>query len=280
MTKLFNFEDETLNNGFQIDMSVLTPEQGEHVLQIFEARGSIKCNDEDDGDIVMYDLDENSFAFYDTPSAHISFIDYPTLCRAAVQLEPNKVNTLLDTIEQVRKQVIDLEQKNYELESDNLKARDYIGGLTELLGKSQMIIAELEAQLAAKSEVLSNTEQLPVYDANWISNVVSKYNHDYGISIDGLRIGLFTFGGSNYLSQKDSAPILMAALAKELNGDWVGKGNYWLLHYDLVHEEYMSSEYGATYEFGQPKFKTKQSAQKAIDILTTHFPEVLKNYFA
>lgn len=27
-------------------------------------------------------------------------------------------------------------------------------------------------------------------------------------------------------------------------------------------------------------FKSKQTAQKAIEILTKHFPEVLKNYFA
>lgn len=110
MDKLFNFEDETLNKGFQIDMSLLSPEQREHVLKIFEARGYFHKNYKtlkDSWDsIIKYPLvcfnpngNDCSLAYYGNGTskenirknlANNALIDYPTLCRAAVQLEPRE----------------------------------------------------------------------------------------------------------------------------------------------------------------------------------------------
>lgn len=185
--------------------------------------------------------------------------------------EPSKVNTLLATIEQVRKQVIDLEQKNYELEAqlqNNWSEK-------ETLNNALKRIAELEAQLAAKSEVLSNTEQLPVYDYDWLLSILIKHDHYYGFLFQIVDNGLFS-----PLLPQDSAPIILRALAKELDGVYKTNkdGNMY-----CIQEQNGELCVGLTYKHMKDAahiFTSEIAAQKAIDILTTHFPVVLKNYFA
>ena len=93
MDKLFNFEDATLNKGFQIDMGELSPEQKEHVLQIFEARGiefylhhTVKTKPF----LAFFEMHKRFYiGFYDSGIlvSTLPVTDYPTLCRASVQLE-------------------------------------------------------------------------------------------------------------------------------------------------------------------------------------------------
>jgi hypothetical protein len=107
-----------------------------------------------------------------------------------------------------------------------------------------------------------------VYDAEWLANVVKNYDDIYWLSGETVSVGGVT------LSPKDSAPIIMAALAKELNGGKVGKEVIWfdaeMGRYDVWEKETPAS-------YGNILFV---DAQKAIEILTQLAPQVLKNYFA
>jgi hypothetical protein len=75
---------------------------------------------------------------------------------------------------------------------------------------------------------------------------------------------------------KDSAPIILAALAKELNGGESNDGWY------IVQKDCSVYDIGlhSTAKFDMVNFKDKPTAQKAIDILTQIAPQILKNYFA
>lgn len=173
-----------------------------------------------------------------------------------------------------------LRAEKAELEAENLKARHYMKDLTELLGKSQMTIADLEAQLAAKNELLSNAEQLPVYDADWLANTVNNYDDIYWLIGVNINVGGIT------MSAKDSAHIILRAVAKKLNGDWFsdwqdsGQNKYAIMNdtWDETSADYLCKEVNSLNNFGVTVFKNAETAQKAIDILTEHFPEVLKNY--
>jgi hypothetical protein len=161
---------------------------------------------------------------------------------------PNKVNELFAAIEQVGKQVKKLEQEN----------------------------TELKAKLA---ELLNNPKEL-VYDAEWLANVVKKYGN-YWMSTVSFRVGTTDYLGNEFppLSPKDSAPIIMASLAKELNPLFEADCKYsWEVmfkngEYSLLNNSIHSSIFGSV-------FTSEQAAQQAINILTQIAPEVLQNYFA
>lgn len=93
MTQPFN--DSKLNAGFQMDTSLLTPEQLGHVLQIFEARGvSVMPLNEYRKHLAYFGnnlVTSNQHEHRDSVNMELTVpvIDYPTLCRGAVQLEPN-----------------------------------------------------------------------------------------------------------------------------------------------------------------------------------------------
>ena len=127
---------------------------------------------------------------------------------------------------------------------------------------------ELSAKLA---ELLSNPKEL-VYDAKWLANVVNNYDDIYWLSGETVSVGGIT------LSPKDSAPIIMAALAKELNPLFEFDGKKWF----IGQQNNSITLWDTTKDyFGSDNiFTSKKSAQKAIDILTQTAPQVLKNYFA
>jgi hypothetical protein len=129
---------------------------------------------------------------------------------------------------------------------------------------------ELRAQLA---ELLSNPKEL-VYDAKWLANVVNNYDDIYWLSGGTVSVGGIT------LSPKDSAPIIMAALAKELNP--LFKANKDGSMY-CIQEQSGEMCVGITYKHMRDAahiFTSEQAAKKTIDILTQIAPQVLKNYFA
>jgi hypothetical protein len=222
MKPLFNFEDETLNKGFQIDMSVLSTEQREHTLQIFQARGidwyagqkATKFDMLIGFNWLCFNANGRMLLSHNDSAAttKLPLIDYPTLCRAAVQLEPKE----------------------------------------------------------------------PVYDFKWLDVVLQKYNplYRYYNDKDLVDIDIEINGRRDYISldPKASAGIILEALAKELNVN-----NDSLIDYEII--AYQDGKYSVTRchpqtaYFGEVKFAWN-TAQKAIDILSTHFPEVLKNYFA
>jgi hypothetical protein len=163
--------------------------------------------------------------------------------------QPNKTNELFTLIEQVRKKLIDLEQEN----------------------------TELKAQLA---ELLSNPKKL-VYDAKWLNKIVCNYNANYGFD-DGVVYVRGSYGNNevlNQISPKDSAPIIMAALAKELNPLYeVHDERRYGIH---QHKGGYAIEWSSIGNTNATEiFTSETSAQKAIDILTKIAPQVLKNYFA
>lgn len=128
--------------------------------------------------------------------------------------------------------------------------------------------SQLKSGLAAQSQVW-NAE--PVYDVEWLMDVVGRYNPDYSVG-DDSNICVKGHHGYEYpLSSKDSAPIIMAALAKE-----VGTGRQFIVQNangEITISIYYEDDGVQT---GQIGF---ENAQKAIDILNQHFPQVLKNYF-
>lgn len=132
--------------------------------------------------------------------------------------------------------------------------------------------AELKAQLATKNELLSNTEQLPVYDADWLSNTVNNYDDIY------LLIGVNINVGGITMSANNSAHIILRAVAKELNGDWDGKGQFEVIVSTPKDYEVRVHQTSTTYH-GGVKF-APYFAQKAISILNQIDPQILKNYFA
>lgn len=159
------------------------------------------------------------------------------------------------TTEHIADYIVDLISKNIELTQEN---------------------ASLKAQLAAKNEPLSNTEQLPVYGADWLSDVINKFDHRYTIRLDSYIVyAMYDSASGVALDPKTSADIILRAVAKELNGGWDGKGNYEIIasYGDVV-------ECDITFKrFGEPKFKPN-SGRKAISILNGIDTQILKNYFA
>jgi hypothetical protein len=125
-------------------------------------------------------------------------------------------------------------------------------------------------------EPTENTEQLPVYDIEWLNSLLNKYWVWYGILEESYPTVL-SMPSRMPLDLKASAGIILEALAKELNVN-----NDSLIDYEII--AYQDGKYSVTRcrpetaYFGEVKFAWN-TAQKAIDILSTHFPEVLKNYF-
>lgn len=91
-----------MNKGFQLDTSLLSPEQLGHVLQIFEARGIPVLNSpeltpitfgkkliEYEAKSLQYNHNGNGAIGFSTFDSYgdLPIIDYATLCRGAVQLE-------------------------------------------------------------------------------------------------------------------------------------------------------------------------------------------------
>lgn len=103
------FNTKELNEGFQLDTSLLTPEQLSHVLQIFEARKiPISPKQSDNWSWLIYSQWAGEVSFYSTSAKPVQIekdkwssaypiIDYATLCRGSVQLEPK--TTTVCTIE-------------------------------------------------------------------------------------------------------------------------------------------------------------------------------------
>ena len=163
----------------------------------------------------------------------------------------------------------DLEQENTELRADKER-------IVDLLNKAQITIADLESQL------LSNPKEL-VYDVEWLAKVVKKYNEGYVLDDNCICV----FHPLNRLSAKDSAPIIMAALAKELNSDWVAdwednEQKKWRIENGYTARGYVvrASVFSFQNYRGITVFKDEETALQAIDILTQIDPQVLKNYFA
>jgi hypothetical protein len=183
--------------------------------------------------------------------------------------QPNKLNELFTIIEQVRKGLIDLEQENAQLENLLKVSKD-------LNNDYKDSIADLESQL------LSNPKEL-VYDAEWLDKVVKKYNEGYVLNDTCICV----YHPLNRLSPKDSAPIIMAALAKELNSDWVAdwednEQKKWRIENGYTARGYVvrASVFSFQNYRGITVFKDEQTALQAIDILTQIDPQILKNYFA
>jgi len=94
--KLFNL-DSKYDRGFQIDMSQLTEEQRNHVLQIFDARGvkvipngcPLKFQWSKQYISLLKEVDGNNMKLWDGGFEDLPLITYPELCRGAVQLEVN-----------------------------------------------------------------------------------------------------------------------------------------------------------------------------------------------
>lgn len=441
------FNNEELNKGFQMDTSLLTHEQLTHVLQIFEARGTPVGLKQSDawkwlGFYLGGDSRNMDVEFSPVFNNHLPVIDYPTLCRDAVQLEPNSVTEfihsedcrkaweywlsvggssdnkhfgnsialvwekryenvylnlfnggLLGTFnkkivssekefeqrlrgiypvvrenrttetpryfkskesqrivkatseikenrfkgivvipfgsdevgeeavwiadrfvecdytpkepviefvgevspatEQSKPQspltpygryVQELEQENAQLKAENLRAREYTNELTELLGKSQITIADLEAEnLKLKEESLKDFQQErltsepvePVYDANWLRKVIGNYNSNYGF---GGRSNLVIFR-DDALDAKTSATIILNALAKHLNPlFWANiEHGMWSINQSEQSGKYKPFQF-TNYKASDGIFTSEAAAEKAISILT-NFPEVLPNYF-
>jgi len=76
------------------------------------------------------------------------------------------------------------------------------------------------------------------------------------------------------INPKASAGIIFNALAKELNGGVEANEH---ITYNEISEAYCVEVKRANVSTSNILFR---HAQKAIDILNQHFPEVLKNYFA
>lgn len=170
-----------------------------------------------------------------------------------------------------------------ELVNENTRLRGQLYRLPMLEQENAKLkerIAELEAQL------IGNSEQLPVesvYDVEWLENALQGYNPEYRLSVTGTQVGIKTgenedFKTYHYISAKDSAPIIIAALAKHLNGGKDVSGEFEVIVSNPKNYEVKIHQTSTTYH-GGVNF-APDTAQKAIDILSTHFYEVLKNYLA
>lgn len=157
---------------------------------------------------------------------------------------------------------------NNELKNDNQAYQDRI---SELI----LEVARLKGEKA-------NEPKEPVYDDEWLKKILLEYRWGYGYFRNQVYLTSADGGVHLYISPKDSAPIIMAALAKELNGDWNGKGDYSVIGLAPSDKSYQIFHCVSTVHLyvGETKFRDYNTAQKAIDILTTHFPEVIKNYLA
>jgi FtsZ-binding cell division protein ZapB len=167
-----------------------------------------------------------------------------------------------------RLHVKNLEQENTELRAEVIDWQKTNQDLLGAFDKANDTISNLSDQLA---ELLSNPKEL-VYDAEWLAGVVRKYDINYGFGGRSHTIIINEFS----LSAKDSAPIIMAALAKELNPLYEVDGRKWF----IATNSNRVVVYDTQYSDGGTLFTSKQSAQKAIGILTQIDPQVLKNYFA
>ena len=142
--------------------------------------------------------------------------------------------------------------------------------ILELVAKVEKLESEL-ATLRGDKEV--------AYDADWLKLMVARYKWIYIVNEPPL-VSVYTTD-SNYttLDPKTSAFIIISALAKELNPQFDADPNQSMFCIQRVHEEVVT---GMTYSHmvdAAHSFTSEQSAQKAIDILTQNFPEVLKSYF-
>jgi len=225
----------------------------------------------------------------------------------------NSATTEKPTTEQIAGYIIDLTVKNVQLEQENAQLKAQLAAKVEPLSNIENIhpikgvntdmhgnpisgnnnlvwndkqtltnalarIAELEAQLAAKNELISNTEQLPVYDAEWLDRCliglcVSPYRFAHDLSLVSLN--------GYVLDPKASADIILRAVAKEINGDWVLTDQYATINYSTKKAKYFPHTHSSLFMVNSAiKFKDVNTAEKAIEILNGIEPQILKNYFA
>jgi hypothetical protein len=162
---------------------------------------------------------------------------------------------------------VKLEQENAQLENLLKVSKDLNNDYKEANEK-------LKAELATLKEQFGKTEQLPVYDANWLDKIVMDYaDKKYALFGESHIVAVACLGSWAELDPKTSAEIIIRAVAKELNGCKQGNQAIW---YDTEMERYDVWEKETVASYGNILFV---DAQKAIDILNQHFPQVLKNYF-
>jgi hypothetical protein len=174
---------------------------------------------------------------------------------------------IIEKVKQLDAEVIELHKRNLILQEENKELKDQLN--------TAYALADF------KQERLVDEPKEPVYDFKWLDVVLQKYNplYRYYNDKDLVDIDIEINGRRNYISLglKASAGIILEALAKELNVN-----NDSLIDYEII--AYQDGKYSVTRcrpetaYFGEVKFAWN-TAQKAIDILSTHFPEVLKNYF-
>lgn len=220
------FNDEELNKGFQLDTSLLNPEQIEHV----EANTIAECGEK-------------------------TLIDNPTIA--------DHIGSHMNLAFEYAKELVN---ENTRLEQENAELKERI--------------AELEAQLAQNAELKE-----PVYNKEWLHNCVNHYNCGYFITHsikDGMLISVYSGGIScPTLSPKDSAPIIINALAKYTNSlykerDWIA---IWQ-EASCDNEEDNGTRFSYASKDTRTNahvFNSPESAQKALDILL-NFPTVKRNY--
>lgn len=399
------FNDEELNKGFQMDTSLLTPEQLGHVENVFKARGiKVRGNSSPIWKCLEFYNKEGEVYVEYLPyfKEDGQLIDYPTLCRAAVQLElldftimpdETSLQSLIDygesiclhhyiqprahdslyvlygevfgstrliianaggkpfksispeEFEQRLRGIYPVVRENRTTEkvetinNDMNGANIFVGGVkpdsdqvknfrnsTEtpkkyfklkeeslndfkqerLTDSPQMPIqpdALNDAKFTTEELVLAigygfkyctesqndgvdvprgnklqyalwlleqrNTPVEPVYDAKWLDGIIKEYDDLLHLGSDNIHVGFQGKDETIYLKAKDSAPIILNALAKHLNNG--KKGNEIIIQDCGVVEVHDLRDY----DYGVPSFV---DAEKAISILT-NFPEVLPNYF-
>lgn len=187
--------------------------------------------------------------------------------RSDLELRAKKRIPLEDKLHAILREAIDeverLEQENAQLKQNN-------EGISNLYRAALDRVAELETELGTRAKQSAEPKE-PVYDAKWLANVVKNYDDIY--CLDGANINV----GGITLSAKDSAPIIMAALAKHVNPLFEADNNFsWEIMYK--NSDYSPLNYTIGCGICGSVFTSKAAAQKAIEILTTHFPGVLKNY--
>ena len=144
-------------------------------------------------------------------------------------------------------------------------------------------------QRKEKNETIGNSERLskePVYNAKWLNGLLQRQYSLYSFCEENKRVFIAAIDENQkhhdnyYLDPKASANIAIRAIAKEFNGDWDGSGHYAAINYSTKKDKYFPTLHSSRFiDYAFIKFKDADTAKKAIDVLTTHFPEVIKNYF-
>jgi hypothetical protein len=198
-----------------------------------------------------------------------------------IDQQEQTIAQLKEQVEELTQQVFDLNRlgANFERENAQLKQQqENTWSEKETLKNALAKIAELESQL---KQPIENSEQLPVYDVDWLDKVVKVYGKSIGTCYfykNGL-VGM-PVNGLPYLDPKTSSNVIMAALAKKLNPMFEAedKNDAWFI--SIEHGQYEVNKVDLHYvKTSDSIFASSQAAQKAIYILNSINPKVLKNYF-